>query len=93
MFDEILQGTNSHDRLVGSEGVLRALVERGAVGLTTTHDLVLTQIVERLGSRGVNVHFEDSLVDGKMSFDYQIRPGVVQKSNALELMRLMGLDV
>jgi MutS-like protein len=93
LFDEILQGTNSHDRLVGSEGVLRALVERGAVGLTTTHDLALTQIVQGLGSRGVNVHFEDSLVDGKMSFDYRIRPGVVQKSNALEIMRLMGLDV
>jgi hypothetical protein len=93
LFDEILQGTNSHDRLVGSEGVLRALIERGAVGLTTTHDLALTQIVQHLGSRGVNVHFEDSLVDGKMSFDYRIRPGVVQKSNALELMRLMGLDV
>jgi MutS domain V len=93
LFDEILQGTNSHDRLVGSEGVLRALVERGAVGLTTTHDLALTEIVERLGSRGVNVHFEDVLVNGKMAFDYRIRPGVVQKSNALELMRLMGLDV
>jgi hypothetical protein len=93
LFDEILQGTNSHDRLVGSEGVLRALVERGAIGLTTTHDLALTQIVERLGSRAVNVHFEDALVDGKMAFDYRIRPGVVQKSNALELMRLMGLDV
>lgn len=93
LFDEILQGTNSHDRLVGSEGVLRALVERGAIGLTTTHDLALTQIVERLGSRGVNVHFEDVLKNGKMTFDYRIRPGVVQKSNALELMRLMGLDV
>jgi MutS-like protein len=93
LFDEILQGTNSHDRLVGSEGVLRALVDRGAVGLTTTHDLALTEIVDRLGSRGVNVHFEDVLVDGKMTFDYRIRPGVVQKSNALELMRLMGLDV
>jgi hypothetical protein len=93
LFDEILQGTNSHDRLVGSEGVLRALVERGAIGLTTTHDLALTQIVQRLGSRAVNVHFEDALVDGKMAFDYRIRAGVVQKSNALELMRLMGLDV
>jgi MutS domain V/MutS domain III len=93
LFDEILQGTNSHDRLVGSDGVLRALVDRGAVGLTTTHDLALTEIVQRLGSRGVNVHFEDVLVNGKMSFDYRIRPGVVQKSNALELMRLMGLDV
>jgi hypothetical protein len=93
LFDEILQGTNSHDRLIGSEGVLRALVNRGAVGLVTTHDLALTDMVARLDSKAVNFHFEDSLVDGKMTFDYRIRPGVVQKSNALEIMRLMGLDV
>jgi hypothetical protein len=93
LFDEILQGTNSHDRLIGSEGVLRALVNRGAVGLVTTHDLALTEMVDRLDSKAVNFHFEDSLVDGKMTFDYRIRPGVVQKSNALEIMRLMGLDV
>lgn len=93
LFDEMLQGTNSHDRLIGSEGVLRALMERGALGLVTTHDLALAEISDRLGSRVANVHFEDSLVDGKMTFDYRIRPGVVRKSNALELMRLMGLDV
>ena len=93
LFDEILQGTNSHDRLQGSEGVLRALVNRGALGLVTTHDLALTEMVNRLDSKAVNFHFEDSLVDGKMTFDYRIRPGIVQKSNALEIMRLMGLDV
>jgi hypothetical protein len=93
LFDEILQGTNSHDRLIGSEGVLRALVNRGAVGLVTTHDLALTEMVGRLDSKAVNFHFEDSLVDGKMTFDYRIRPGIVKKSNALEIMRLMGLDV
>jgi MutS domain V len=93
LFDEILQGTNSHDRLIGSEGVLRALVNRGAVGLVTTHDLALTEMVDRLNSQAVNFHFEDSLVNGKMTFDYRIRAGVVRKSNALEIMRLMGLDV
>ncbi len=93
LFDEILQGTNSHDRLIGSEGVLRALVNRGALGLVTTHDLALTEMVDRLDSKAINFHFEDSLVNGKMSFDYRIRPGVVRKSNALEIMRLMGLDV
>jgi DNA mismatch repair ATPase MutS len=73
--------------------VLRALVNRGAVGLVTTHDLALTDMVNRMDSKAVNFHFEDSLIDGKMTFDYRIRPGVVQKSNALEIMRLMGLDV
>lgn len=93
LLDEILQGTNSHDRRVGAEGVIRSLVEHGAIGLVTTHDLALTDIVDSLGQRARNVHFEDHLVDGKMTFDYTLREGVVQKSNALELMRMMGLDV
>ena len=93
LLDEILQGTNSHDRRVGAEGVIHKLVAEGAVGLVTTHDLALTQIVDSLDGRAINCHFEDQLVGGKMSFDYTIRPGVVQKSNALELMRLLGLDV
>ena len=93
LLDEILQGTNSHDRRVGAEGVIRKLVDTGAIGLVTTHDLALTEIVHSLDGRAKNCHFEDQLVGGKMSFDYTIRPGVVEKSNALELMRLLGLDV
>jgi len=93
LLDEILQGTNSHDRRVGAEGVIRKLFSDGAFGLVTTHDLALTDIVESFGTRAVNIHFEDSLVDGRMTFDYRIRPGVVHRSNALELMRMMGLDV
>jgi DNA mismatch repair ATPase MutS len=93
LLDEILHGTNSHDRKIGAEGVVRGLVERGAIGLVTTHDLALTQIVEQLDSRAANVHFEDHLEDGKMTFDYLLRPGVLLKSNALELMRSVGLDI
>jgi hypothetical protein len=93
LLDEILQGTNSHDRRVGAEGVIRKLVDEGAIGLVTTHDLALTEIVDSLAGRAKNCHFEDQLVNGKMTFDYKIRPGIVQKSNALELMRLLGLDV
>lgn len=93
LLDEILHGTNSHDRRTGAEGVVRGLVERGAIGLVTTHDLALTHIVERLNSRAANVHFEDHLEAGKMTFDYLLRPGVLQKSNALELMRSVGLEV
>jgi len=93
LLDEILSGTNSHDRRIGAEAVVRGLVERGAIGLVTTHDLALTRIVETLGNRGENVHFEDRLEDGQMKFDYRMQPGVVQRSNALELMRAVGLDV
>jgi DNA mismatch repair ATPase MutS len=93
LLDEILHGTNSHDRRIGAEGVVRGLVERGAIGLITTHDLALAQIVEVLSPHAANVHFEDHLEDGKMTFDYLLRPGVIQRSNALELMRSVGLEV
>jgi predicted nucleic acid-binding Zn ribbon protein len=93
LLDEILSGTNSHDRLIGAEAVVKGLVERGAIGVVTTHDLALTRIVEALGERAANVHFEDHLEDGRMVFDYKMRPGVVERSNALELMRSVGLEV
>ncbi|HKX32282.1 MAG TPA: DNA mismatch repair protein MutS [Blastocatellia bacterium] len=93
LLDEILSGTNSHDRRIGAEAVVRELVERGAIGLVTTHDLALTQIAENLGARATNVHFEDHLENGEIKFDYQMRPGIVQRSNALELMRAVGLNV
>jgi hypothetical protein len=93
LLDEILGGTNSHDRRIGAGCVARALVERGALGLITTHDLALAQIAEEIQPPGANYHFEDQILNGKMSFDYHLRPGVVEKSNALELMRLVGLDV
>lgn len=93
LIDEILQGTNSRDRLAGAEAVVRSLVDRGGVGLVTTHDLELTRIVDALHGRAANVHFVDRLIDGEIHFDYKMRPGIVQTSNALVLMRRMGLDV
>jgi hypothetical protein len=92
LVDELLSGTNSHDRRVGAQGILRGLLARGAIGLATTHDLALTEMAGALGS-AANVHFEDDLRDGQMHFDYRMRPGVVQKSNALALMRAVGLEV
>jgi len=93
LLDEIFHGTNSHDRRIGSEAVVRVLVDRGAIGLVTTHDLAIAQVADALGGRAANVHFEDQLLDGRMTFDYRVRPGVVTRSNALELMRAVGLDV
>jgi DNA mismatch repair ATPase MutS len=90
LLDEILHGTNSLDRRAGAEAIVRTLVEAGAVGLITTHDLSLTEIADALGSKAMNVHFEDQLEDGEVVFDYQLRPGVVEKSNALALMRSIG---
>jgi len=93
LIDEFLHGTNSHDRRIGAEALVRGLVDRGAIGLITTHDLALAHIVDVLGSRAANVHFEDHLDNGHMQFDYVMRPGVVRKSNAIELMRSVGLEI
>ncbi|MGC8639143.1 MAG: MutS-related protein [Isosphaeraceae bacterium] len=93
LFDELFHGTNSHDRRLGAESVLRGLIDRGAIGLTTTHDLALAEIVSGIGPQAVNVHFEDRFENGQMLFDYTMRPGVVTHSNALALMRAVGLEV
>jgi ABC-type iron transport system FetAB ATPase subunit len=93
LLDEIFSGTNSHDRRIGAQAILRSLVQRGALGLVTTHDLALTQIDDALGKSARNVHFEDQIVDGRMRFDYRMRDGVVTRSNALELMRSIGIEL
>jgi DNA mismatch repair ATPase MutS len=93
LLDELFHGTNSHDRLLGAQGVLRSLLARGAIGLITTHDLALTAIADGLAPRAVNVHFEDWFEQDAMRFDYRMKPGPVTRSNALALMRAVGLDV
>jgi hypothetical protein len=93
LLDELFHGTNSHDRLLGAEGVLRSLLDRGAIGLITTHDLALTAIADGLAGRAVNVHFEDWFDESGITFDYRIKPGPVTRSNALALMRAVGLEV
>jgi hypothetical protein len=93
LLDEIFNGTNSHDRRIGAEAVLRRLLKSRAVGLVTTHDLALAKLSESSEGRARNVHFEDHLEEGRMRFDYRIKEGVVTHSNALELMRAVGLEV
>ncbi len=93
LLDELLSGTNSHDRLIGTRSIVTRLVENGAVGLVTTHDLALTAIPEGIGTQAINCHFEDHLEEGRLHFDYKLYPGVVQTSNALPLMRSIGLEV
>jgi MutS-like protein len=93
LLDELFHGTNSHDRLIGASGVLRRLVEHGAIGLVTTHDLAMTRVVDELAPRAVNVHFDDWFAEGELRFDYVAKPGPVTRSNAIALMRAVGLDV
>src|SRR6185437_3394397 len=93
LFDELLEGTNSHDRRIGAESLVRAQIDDGATGIVTTHDLALTDMAASIGSALRNAHFEDYIENGEMRFDFKLREGVVTKSNALELMRLVGLKV
>jgi hypothetical protein len=91
LMDELLSGTNSHDRRVGTESIVRGLVQRRAIGIVTTHDLALTEIVNTLDGRAANYHFGDTFAEGKLSFDYKLSPGIAESTNALELMRSIGL--
>ncbi|WP_245536126.1 MutS-related protein [Terriglobus roseus] len=92
LLDELLQGTNSNDRLLGAAGITQELVDCGAIGILTTHDLSLTAIEKGEGWIK-NAHFQDFIVEGEMRFDFRLRDGVVTKSNGVELMRLIGLKV
>ena len=92
LLDELLQGTNSKDRRIGAEGLLRALIGLGSLGLATTHDLALTEM-PGLAGRARNVHFGETIEAGQMHFDFTLREGVVTRGNGLELMRAMGLRV
>jgi hypothetical protein len=93
LLDEIFHGTNSHDRRHGAAAVVKGLMDRGAIGLVTTHDLALAEIATQLGPLARNVHFADHLENGTMVFDYRMQPGIVQHSNAIALMRAVGLEV
>ncbi len=93
LLDELLHGTNSHDRRIGAASIIGGFLDRGALGIVTTHDLALAAIADEIGSRASNAHFEFTLDGGKIRFDYTLRPGVVQTGNALEIMRAAGLEI
>ena len=93
LLDELLSGTNSHDRRIGAAGIVRAFLGANTIGLITTHDLALANIEQDISAAVVNVHFEDHMNGSEMIFDYKLKPGVVTRSNAIALMRAVGLDV
>jgi MutS domain V len=91
LLDELLSGTNSHDRRVGTESIVRGLLRHRAIGIVTTHDLALTAIVDTLNGQAANYHFGDTFAQGKLSFDYRLSPGIAETANALQLMQSIGL--
>ncbi|HKQ69653.1 MAG TPA: DNA mismatch repair protein MutS [Polyangiaceae bacterium] len=97
LLDEILQGTNSRERVIGARSVLRHLLEHGAMGAVSTHDIGLLELSPELDAKLDKVHFEEQVTTengvSSMTFDYQLRPGVVRSTNALRLMKRVGIDV
>ena len=93
LIDEIFSGTNSRDRRVVAESVVRALTGYGAIGALSTHDLALTGMVERTELRGCNVHMGCRAGAGPLDFDYLLKPGVTEESNALDIARMVGIAV
>jgi DNA mismatch repair ATPase MutS len=91
--DELLHGTNSHDRLLGAKSLISHMLKHGGIGVITTHDLSLTKVIDELNLSAQNMHFQDQFEKNKFSFGYKVHEGVVQKSNALELMRSIGIEV
>jgi DNA mismatch repair ATPase MutS len=91
LLDEVLQGTNSAERAVAVRAVARHLLDAGAIGAMTTHDLAVAQ-EEPFASHARMVHFSEQVhEDGTMTFDYRLRPGLATSRNALRLMQLIGI--
>jgi hypothetical protein len=91
LLDEMLGGTNSDDRLFGARAVIDQLAANRAIGLVTTHDLALTDLVRTLDGRAINVHFEEHYEHNEMRFDYRMRPGVLTRTNGVNVMAALGL--
>jgi DNA mismatch repair ATPase MutS len=93
LLDEVLHGTNSRERLIGARAIVRELLTCGATGAASTHDLAIGDLEQELPGKVKNVHFEEQVTGDTMTFDYKLRLGVVQSSNALRIMRMVGIDV
>jgi DNA mismatch repair ATPase MutS len=93
LLDEILHGTNSRERVLGGRSVMRHLLASSSLGAVSTHDLGLSALETEHPERVQNVHFQEQIEGGRMTFDYKLRAGVVQSFNALRLMNEVGIDV
>lgn len=90
MIDEPLRGTNNQERLIGNQNILQRLLKNQGRGFICTHDLELTKMAEEF-SEVANYHFDDHWEQGQLSFDYKIKPGPSQTTNALKILEREGL--
>lgn len=92
MLDEVFRGTNSHDRIIGAKTVIKNLSDLSAVGFVTTHDLELATL-EKEYPHIKNFHFTDRIIDNKITFDYRLKEGVSKTTNAIALMKMIGIQI
>ena len=90
LVDEIFSGTNSADRRTAAAAVLRTLLAHRGIGALSTHDLALTELANTENG-GLNLHMASPNPDDPLAFDYKLKPGVNTSSNALAIVRMMGL--
>jgi DNA mismatch repair ATPase MutS len=91
LLDEILKGTNSNDKLFGSQALIKQLINLPALSLIATHDVALGEMQTHYPNKIQNVHFEPSIVGDELHFDYRLKPGIAEKMNATFLMKKMGI--
>lgn len=92
LIDEMLRGTNSRERIIASRSILLQLAKRNAAGLVATHDMELVELCQ--SGKGVRCfHFEETVVEEKMSFDYKLKDGPVHSSNALRILEMEGIRI
>ncbi len=90
VLDEILKGTNSHDKAKGSKQFVEKLVKSKSSGIIATHDLSLCTLEESLSSVK-NYYFDAEIIDDELHFDYKLKDGICQNMNASFLLKKMGI--
>jgi len=93
LLDEIFKGTNSKDRILGTEAIIRMLSDLPSLGMLTTHDLELAALADENPRLIKNYHFDDQIDNDKISFDYKLKTGVSTSTNAIALMKMVGINV
>lgn len=93
LIDEMLRGTNSVDKYLGSRAIIKKLISMNGMGMVATHDLQLATLEEEYQNILENYHFDIQVIDGEMLFDYKLKNGKCTVFNASMLLKGIGIDV
>jgi DNA mismatch repair ATPase MutS len=93
LLDEILRGTNSADRHIGSKSLIKQLIHHNAAGVLATHDLELAKIAEEYPANIQNYHFDVQVENDELYFDYKLKRGICRSMNASILMKKIGIEL